>query len=284
MDDIISKDPAVHIFLSTVLHRADDGSGWVSALNATLPSIVAPRADHVTLVDTASALTLADLDPGGLHPLQSGYDKIAAVWDTALRFHFGTPAPGLSVQDTTTNHALPPIGRPYPDPAAGPTNEYISVTPDSLSIAASTPNWFIRAGSGNDVIAASSGINVLDSGGGSNLLVGGTGTDTFLVDDRNPVSSVWSSIVNFHAGDNAIIWGLSPASFTPTWLANQGPPGATGLTGLFVPAATGQPTASITLAGYTPADLTNGRLSFSYGTTAGSAGAPGIDYLMIHGN
>jgi len=131
---------------------------------------------------------------------------------------------------------------------------------------------------------ASSGINVLDGGSGSNLLVGGTGTDTFLVDDRDLASSVWSSIVNFHAGDNAIIWGLSPASFTPTWLANQSPSGATGLTGLFVPGTAGRPTASITMAGYTPADLTNGRLSLSYGTTAGSAGVPGNNYLMIHGN
>jgi Ca2+-binding RTX toxin-like protein len=284
MDDIISSDPAVHIFLSTVLHRADDGTGWVTAFNATLPSIVAPRADHVTLVDTASALTLSDLDPGGLHPLLSGYDKLASVWYRALEFYYGTPTPGLSVQDLTTNQALPPIGRPYSGPFAGPSNDYISVTPDNLDVVASTPGWFIHGGNGNDTIVVSSGTNVLDAGAGSNFLVGGSGQDSFYIDDRSPASSAWSTIANFHAGDTATIWGLTPASFTAVWLANQGVQGATGLTGVFAPNVAGRPTVSITLAGYTPAALTNGALSFAYGTTPSQPGAPELDYLMIHAN
>nr|WP_294514146.1 GDSL-type esterase/lipase family protein [uncultured Rhodopila sp.] len=284
LDDIISNDPTVHIFLGTVLHRADDGSGWVSTLNATLPPIVAARAAHVTLVDTASALTVADLDSGGIHPLQEGYAKLATVWNAALVSYYGAPALGLTVQDTSVNQPLPAVAQSYSGPVIGPSNEYISVSSDNLNIKAATPNWFIHAGGGSDGITVSSGTNVLDGGGGSNFLIGGSGADTFYVDDRSPSANVWSSIVNFHSGDNATIWGVTPADFALTWLANQGAAGATGLTGVFVSHTAGQQEAAITLAGYTLADLSNGRLSVSYGTTASLPGVPGSTYMTIHGN
>jgi lysophospholipase L1-like esterase len=284
MNDIISKDPTVHIFLSNVLHRADDGGGWVSAFDATLPAIVAPLAAHVTLVDMASALTLADLDPGGLHPTQTGYDKMAAVWNAAVESYYGVPTLGLSVQDTTAAQFLPAVAQTYSGPVAGLSSEYMNVTPDNLNITASTPGWFIEAGSGTNGISVSSGTNVLDGGTGSSFLRGGTGTDTFYLDDRGAVSTEWSSIINFHAGDNATIWGVTAADFTLTWLANQGSAGATGLTGVFVPHAAGQPEAAITLAGYTPADLSNGRLSVGYGTTPAIGTLQGSPYITIHGN
>jgi lysophospholipase L1-like esterase len=279
MDDIIGKDPTVHIFLANVLHRADDGTGWVTAFDATLPSIVAPRAPYVTLVDMASAVSLADLDPGGLHPVQSGYNKMAVAWEAAIKSYFG-----LSLVDTTTNQVLPAVATPYFGPVAGPTSEYVKLTPDSLNITASTPNWFIHSGGGDNAIAVSSGTNVLDGGAGSSFLTGGAGADTFYVDDRNPASNVWSSIVNFHSGDNATVWGITPADFNLTWLANQGASGATGLTGVFVSNTAGRPTAAITLSGFTPADLTNGKLSISYGTTADLPNLPGSHFMTIHGN
>jgi hypothetical protein len=90
--------------------------------------------------------------------------------------------------------------------------------------------------------------------------------------------------VNFHSGDNATIWGVTAAGFDLTWLANQGAAGATGLTGVFVSHTAGQPEAAITLAGFKPADLTDGRLSISYGTTAAQSGVPGSAYMTIHAN
>jgi hypothetical protein len=38
------------------------------------------------------------------------------------------------------------------------------------------------------------------------------------------------------------------------------------------------------LAGFTSADMSNGRLSASYGTTADLPGLPGSQYLAIHAN
>jgi hypothetical protein len=57
--------------------------------------------------------------------------------------------------------------------------------------------------------------------------------------------------------------------------------GAAGFTGLTLHAtAAGKPTASLTLAGFTSSDLSNGRLSVSFGTDPASGSA----YLYVHSN
>ena len=128
-----------------------------------------------------------------------------------------------------------------------------------------------------DAIKASSGINVLDGGLGSNFLTGGSGTDTFFVDDRSPASDIWSTVNNFHAGDAATIFGITPSSAKIAFADGQG---ATGYTGLTLHATTsGQPNASLTMVGYTMADLNNGRLSVSYRTEK-----DGTAYMYVHGN
>ena len=71
--------------------------------------------------------------------------------------------------------------------------------------------------------------------------------------------------------------GTSPEQdFTLSWVDGQG---ATGYSGLTLHATgPGQPTGSLTLAGYASADLSDGRLSVSFGTVGGSA------YMYVHGN
>jgi Ca2+-binding RTX toxin-like protein len=108
--------------------------------------------------------------------------------------------------------------------------EYINVTSDNLNVTASSPNWFIHSGSGMDAIAVNSGTNVLDGGTGSNFLVGGTGTDTFFVDDRGASADIWSTVVGFHQGDAATIWGVTPQDFNLARVDGQGAAGYTGLT------------------------------------------------------
>src|SRR5947209_4175896 len=81
----------------------------------------------------------------------------------------------------------------------------------------------------------------------------------------------------FHAGDAVALWGITPDGFSLSWQDGQGAPGFTGLT-LHV-AAPGKPTASLTLAGYTTADLNNGRLSISFGEDAAS----GSSYMHVLG-
>jgi len=137
---------------------------------------------------------------------------------------------------------------------------------------------FLRSGSGDDALVASSGTNVLDGGTGSNFLTGGTGTDTFFVDDRGAPADIWSTVNNFHAGDSATIWGVTPADFNIAWVGGQGAAGYTGLT--LHATATGKPTASLTLVGFSQSDLTNGRLSVTFATDAAS----GSPYMYIHDN
>ncbi len=98
---------------------------------------------------------------------------------------------------------------------------------------------------------------MLDGSTGSNFLVGGTGNDTFFVDDR-AAADIWSTVVNFHAGDAATIFGV------------------TGMTLHAI--AAGKPIASITLAGYSKADL-GGRLGVSFRMEAN-----GDNYMYIKGN
>jgi V8-like Glu-specific endopeptidase len=187
----------------------------------------------------------------------------------------GSVSTPLAVIDTTKNQVITPAIQTYAGPVHGLQEQYIFITPDSLNISANTPNWFIHSGSGTDAIAVSSGTNVLDGGTGSNFLTGGSGTDTFFVDDRGAAADIWSTVVNFHKGDAATVWGVSPDTFNMTWQNNQG---ATGYTGLTLHAAiAGQATASLTLVGFTQPDLTNGRLLVSYGTDTAS----GSKYMSV---
>jgi Ca2+-binding RTX toxin-like protein len=179
-------------------------------------------------------------------------------------------------------------GTPYSGPVAGLTSELIAVTPDNINVTASAPNVFISldGGSGEDAIAVNqvNGNNVLNGSTGSSFLYGGSGDDTFFVDDRNPRagSDIWSTVVGFHSGDAATIWGVTPSDFTLSWVDGQGAAGYTGLT--LHATAPGVPTASLTLAGFTSADLTDGKLTVSFGTTAATGGLPGSTYMYVHAN
>jgi predicted Zn-dependent protease len=193
----------------------------------------------------------------------------------------GDPS-GLAVVDTTTGQPVVAASQPYSGPVSGLTGQYIAITADSLNITATTPNWFIHSGSGTDAIDVSGagGTNVLDGSTGSNFLTGGSGNDTFFLDDRNPVADVFSTIVNFHSGDNATIFGVNATDFAVNELDNQGVSSALGLDFAF--SAPGHANANIVLAGFSTADLASGRLTATYGTTTDLPGLPGSQYLNIH--
>ena len=181
--------------------------------------------------------------------------------------------------DTTTGIASAVTGEVYSGPVIGLQHQYIYAGTDNINISAVTPNTFIHAGPGTDAIDVSkvSGTNVLDGGTGSDYLVGGAGSDTFFVDDRGPASEIWSTVVNFHPGDAATIFGVTSSAYAFDWEDGQGAPGATGLT--LHATAPGKPIASITLAGYTKADLSNGRLDVSFNDDTTGTGS----YMYIHG-
>lgn len=188
------------------------------------------------------------------------------------------PVMVAKISDTTTNSVVPnTFSHAYAGPVSGVQTELIDLTPDSLNISANAPSLFVHTGSGNDGIALSSGTNVADGGTGSNFLTGGSGADTFYVDACGVRSDVWDTVGGFHSGDAATMWDISPSTNTLVWTDNGGAAGYTGLT-LHATAA-GKPTASITLAGFSQADLSNGRLA----TVFGHDGVSGSDYLYVHG-
>jgi Ca2+-binding RTX toxin-like protein len=236
--------------------RGDDIADWNSVPDDSFDGLTAPGAP-----DLVSAIDLQEMNV-------LGYDLASATPST--------PISGLSVVDTTTGQPVSATGQPYAGPVAGLTSQYLNITTDSLNISVSTPNWFIHSGSGNDAIQVSSGTNVLDGGTGSNFLTGGSGSDTFFVDDRGPTADIWSTVNNFHAGDAATIWGVTPNDFSLAWFDGQGAPGFTGLT--LHATSPGRPTASLTLAGFTSGALNNGQLSVIYGTSGASP------YMYIHDN
>jgi len=197
--------------------------------------------------------------------------KTSAVLELAYTYY--TTAASVLVEDggAGTKGAL--AGEAYTGPVSGLQNQFIRITPDNLTIAATSNNWFIRSGDGTDAIAACGGTNVIDGGGGSNYLTGGFGQDTFFVDCRDATGDIWSTMANFGLGDEVTLWGVTPEGFNLSWADDEGAAGAKGLT--VHASAPGTPMTSATLAGYSLADLDTGRLVTSFGSSEG------VPYLHI---
>jgi Ca2+-binding RTX toxin-like protein len=223
-------------------------TGTAAAITGELDALVfTPKAGAANRSSTTT-FTLVDLSSAYATP---AVDSTTSVIDRDPAVAPPSPPPAplspppLSVEETTLNQSLSPSFQAYTGPVADIQHEYLNLGVDSFNITAATPNWFIHSGSGNDAIAVSSGTNVLDGGTGSNFLTGGSGADTFFVDDRGPTADIWSTVNNFHAGDAATIWGVTPQDYSLDWVDGQGAAGYTGLT--LHAMAPGLPTASLTL-------------------------------------
>ena len=84
-------------------------------------------------------------------------------------------------------------------------------------------------------------------------------------------------MLHFNAGNAATLFGMTPGGFDIAWFDGQG---ATGFTGLTLHAtAPGKATASLTLPGFSVADLSNGRLSVTFGTEPDST-----PYMYVFNN
>jgi len=186
------------------------------------------------------------------------------------------PKPGVLIRDMTLSQDVADtLTHPYVGPVAGLQSEFVDVTSHNLNITATKSNMFIHTGNGADAVVVLSGRNVVDGGGGSNFLTGGTGTDTFFVDTRGASQDIWSTVKGFHFGDDATMWGILPSSAKISWVDGDGAVGAKGLT-LHASLTGGRVIASLTLAGFSTADLASGRLTTSFGHNGGG------DYLYVH--
>ncbi|TKK91023.1 GDSL family lipase [Herbidospora galbida] len=99
IDKIRANAPQVELFVAQITPSADPSfNARIQTFNAAIPGIVASKGPLTHLVDQNTGFTTADL-ADGLHPNQTGYDKMAARWMTALQAH---PA---SLVSTTVNLA-----------------------------------------------------------------------------------------------------------------------------------------------------------------------------------
>ena len=164
----------------------------------------------------------------------------------------------------------------YSGPVSYLEHEYIW-TGGSVAIASQVPNAFVHGGSGDDALQVVGGSNVLDGGPGSNFLVGAPGTDggidTFFTDARGG-QVTWSTIINFHAGDYATLWGFDPNVTTWHWEGISGAPGFTGATLRADVHGTGVTDASMTFAGLSVEQVQ------ALEVTSGSIGGNG--FLLFH--
>ena len=202
-----------------------------------------------------------------------------------------TPPPASGVEQVLVTNITTGVsdwedGEAYNGPVAGLQNQFVTVTADNLNITATKPNNFIHTGSGNDAIDLSlfgptgSGTNVVDGGAGSNFIAVsafGNSVDTVFIDNRAATTDTWSTVRNFHKGDAVTIYGVTPGVVMLDWEDGQGAAGLTGLTLHAIEA--GKPIASLTLPGYSKADLSNGRLGISFGNDPAAGGS----YLNIQG-
>src|SRR5947209_16721832 len=87
IDHITNTLPSAEVFVAQIIPLANTSqNAGVRTFNATIPGIVQSKVaagKHVHLVDQYDALTAADL-ADGIHPNAGGYDKMAAVWYSAL--------------------------------------------------------------------------------------------------------------------------------------------------------------------------------------------------------
>ena len=139
----------------------------------------------------------------------------------------------LSYTNTRTGQGGTATPDVYSGPVAGLQRQYIWSGTDGVAIAASAPDVFLHGGAGDDALSVSGGSNVLDGGAGSNFLTGATGGDgghdSFFLDARGG-GVTWSTLVNFHAGDTATIFGFRDGTSTRPWTASDGAAGYQGLT------------------------------------------------------
>ncbi|GAC1339942.1 MAG: hypothetical protein NVSMB18_09070 [Acetobacteraceae bacterium] len=186
-------------------------------------------------------------------------------------------APTVEMTDVTTGASSRQFGTVGDGTVASLQGQFLYPGQDSVALRADAASTFLHGGPGDDALQATSGSNVLDGGTGSNFLVGATGadggSDTFFTDARDGGIG-WDTLVNFHAGDYATLWGYQPGTSALSWDASGGAAGYTGATLRADVQGTGSTNRSITFAGLS-LDQTQ-HMQVSSGTVSGQS------YLLLY--
>jgi Ca2+-binding RTX toxin-like protein len=234
-----------------------DGADWAH-------SVTGDAFDAISASGVINAFSVKDVSE--MDAL--GWNAIASTPASAPAASISFSANGLSGVAAAT---------PYSGPVAALTSQYIWPSAEGVAISTGAPNVFLKGGPSDDALQVTSGSNVLDGGAGSNFLVGASGadggTDTFFLDGRGS-GVTWSTIVDFHPGDELTVWGFVPSQSSQQWVDSDGVAGYQGLTlhSELGGAGTGL-NASATLAGLSMSDFQ--KLSITTGIVGGN------DYMLI---
>ena len=217
----------------------------------------------VTLDDGAGGLTT---DSGASLRLVAPAPAAAGIQ------HFAPSPTGTVLTSTATGKQTVAQIETYHGPVDYLQSQFIYDGTDPLAIVAQTPDIFIKNVAGTAAVQLLSGRNVVDAGPGSNFLLGGTGDDVFFLDGRQN-QETWNTIVGFHTGDIATIFGYREGVSRYWWEDSAGAAGYTGRTLRADLTGSGHIEASLTFAGTRAADTA------SYSLTTGNV--QGNDYMTI---
>jgi hypothetical protein len=77
--------PQTHVIVAQLIHPRSGPSREHQSYNAAIPGIVAPKGARVSMVNLDNVLSSSDYTADSLHPNLGGYDKLAQVWEPAIR-------------------------------------------------------------------------------------------------------------------------------------------------------------------------------------------------------
>ena len=199
--------------------------------------------------------------------------RVATASPAAAQIQRFAPSPSATIlTQTAGGDETEAQVETYAGPVDYLQSQFIYDGSEALAIVATSPNIFVKSVAGSAAVQLQSGRNVVDAGHGSNFLLGGTGSDVFFLDGRQN-EEVWDTIVGFHTGDIATLWGYKDGVSGFTWDEVAGATGFTGRTLRADLTGSGHFNASLTFAGNTAADTAH------YAITTGNI--QGNDYMAI---
>ncbi len=84
LDDILTRLPKTHVIVAQITPKRVHTNDFTKTYNAAIPGIVASKGARVSMVDMQNILTSDDYVDAD-HLTNGGYDKMARVWEPAIR-------------------------------------------------------------------------------------------------------------------------------------------------------------------------------------------------------
>ena len=84
LEDIFVRLPKTHVIVAQIIPFRSGTDRAHQSYNAAIPGIVASKGPRVSMVDMQTILSKSDY-ADGLHPNAGDCDKMAGVWERAIR-------------------------------------------------------------------------------------------------------------------------------------------------------------------------------------------------------